>query len=70
MKLVHFIKAHHAKGYETRDKQILHASQPLSIRLAFGLLTGDSYPGPATGHLIQRSMTGAWLETGDFFSGE
>ncbi|MEC9468688.1 hypothetical protein [Roseibium aggregatum] len=48
----------------------MHASQPLSIRLAFGLLAGDSYPGPATDHLIQRNMTGAWLETGDFFSGE
>ncbi|AMN55363.1 hypothetical protein ACP90_26590 [Labrenzia sp. CP4] len=59
MKLVHFIKAHHAKGYETRDKQILHASQPVSIRLAFGLLAEDSYRGPATGHLIQTNITGA-----------
>ncbi|WP_156912383.1 hypothetical protein [Roseibium algicola] len=48
----------------------MHTSQPVSIRLAFGLLAGDSYPGPATGDLIQTNMTGAWLETGDFFSGE
>ncbi|MEQ8372237.1 MAG: hypothetical protein RID22_04010 [Roseibium aggregatum] len=48
----------------------MHASQPVSIRLAFGLLAEDSYRGPATGHLIQTNITGAWLETGDFFSGE